>query len=61
MNIIKGNEIYAPTLLVHIPISIDWPASKNAHNNESAEHKQDSVNAEKNAKAKTRVEAVKGE
>ena len=53
--------MYAPTLFALIPIPIHWPTSENAHNNESAEHKQDSVNTEKDEKAELRVEAVKGE
>lgn len=61
MNIIKGKEIYAPTLLALIPITIHWPTSENAHNNESAVYKQNGVYAEKNEKAEMRIEAVKGE
>lgn len=61
MNIIKGKEIYAPTLLALIPIPIHWPTSEKAYKNESAEYKQNSVHAGKDEKAEMRVEAVKGE
>lgn len=61
MNIIKGKEIYAPTPLALIPIPIHWPTYENTHNNESAEYKQNNVNAEKDEKAETWVQAVQGE
>lgn len=61
MHIIEEKEMYAPTLFALIPIPFHWPTSENAHNNESAEHQQDSVDTEKDEKSELRVKAVKGE
>lgn len=61
MHVIKGKEVNAPTVLPLDPILIHRPTSENAYHNESAEYKQDGVDAEKDEKVKTWIEAVTGE